>query len=242
MSKLVGILNLTPDSFSDGGVHVAEDALRLVAEGAAVLDVGAESTRPGASAVTAEEEWARLQPFFAQGLPDGVEISIDTRHASTARQAIARGVHWINDVGGLRDAAMVEAVRDASCRLVLMHSLTVPADVNVTLPPDVDPVEAVLAFFRERLEDLQGIARERFVLDPGLGFGKSAEQSWEVVRRVGELKALGLPLLIGHSRKSFLGGAMAERDARTLEVSRSLAAAGVDYLRVHNLRLHREAL
>jgi dihydropteroate synthase len=252
VTKLVGIVNLTPDSFSDGG-NCADVAAMIVlagamaAAGAEVIDVGAESTRPGAVPLDPEEEWQRLLPFMEQvlpGLKGRCRISIDTRHAETARRALERGADWINDVGGFADAAMVEAVAPSGCALVVMHSLSIPADPKVTLPDDADPVAALLAFGYERVAALEaaGINRSRLIFDPGIGFGKTAAQSLEILRRAAELRVLGVPLLVGHSRKSFLkafaDGPPPMRDAATLAFSAYLMDRGVGYLRVHDVSGH----
>ena len=241
MTRIVGILNLTPDSFAGGGAAESEW------EQADVLDVGAESTRPGAAPVAAEEEWQRLAPFLHEAWPrlqSRVMLSMDTRHPETARRALALGAQWINDVSGFSTPEMIDAVRESGCMLVVMHSLTVPANPAVTLPESENVIETLRAFAQERIATLgaQGIAKERIVFDPGIGFGKTAEQSWKIIHHVKELQKIGVPLLIGHSRKSFLGGAMSGRDAATLEVSRGLIAAGVDYLRVHDVVAHRKLL
>jgi dihydropteroate synthase len=243
-TQLVAIVNVTPDSFSDGGRAFApHDALaaieRFCAEGADVIDIGAESTRPGATAITPEEEWARLAPILAERKRFKIRFSIDTRRAATAKQALLAGADWINDVAGFADPAMVAAVRDSDCRLVVMHSLSVPADTSIVLPISADPVQEVLAWAQARLEKLQqaGIKRERLIFDPGIGFGKTAEHSRTLLERIGEFKALGVPLLVGHSRKSFLGGG--DRDKATLAVSQQLMAKGIDFLRVHDIAAHR---
>jgi dihydropteroate synthase len=250
-SQIVAIVNVTPDSFSDGGRHYdASAAINAIAnaidDGARVIDIGAESTRPGAAPVTAEEEWARLEPVLA-ALPlfamSPVAFSLDTRHAQTARRGLEAGVHWINDVSGFADTAMVDTVLGYDCRLVVMHSLGVPADKTVTMPEMEDAVEALLGFAQARIAQLlaAGIAKERIVFDPGIGFGKSAMQCWAVLRRIGEFKRLGVPLLVGHSRKSFLAG-HGDRDEATIGVSQYLAQAGVDYLRVHTVKRHAQML
>lgn len=239
-TRIAAIVNVTPDSFSDGGAaYRADDAveavLRLLNEGADIVDIGAESTRPGATPVSPGEEWTRLAPVLA-GLR-GVPFGVDTRHAETAKNALRAGAHWINDVSGFSDPAMVAAVRDSACLLVVMHSLTVPADKNVVMG-EADVVAALLDFARTRLDALEaaGIERMRLVFDPGIGFGKTAAQSWEIIRGIERFRELGVPLLIGHSRKSFLGEE--DRDARTLDVSRQLMRSGVAWLRVHDVAAH----
>ncbi len=262
MSKLVGILNITPDSFSDGNPYATtqdfvRQALEMAACGADVIDIGAESTRPGATTLSVTEEWSRLYPIvdaLMGALPEGIEVSIDTRHATTAKQSIDLGAHWINDVSGFADPAMVDAVADSTCRLVVMHSLTVPADPKVTLPEEADVVEAVAHFLQARCEQLikKGIDRNRIILDPGIGFGKTAEQSWALLRCLDVFERLGYPLFVGHSRKSFLKPVLKHdlhsvavaannvSDSATLAVSGRLMQQRISYLRVHNVPLHVE--
>lgn len=244
MTQLIGILNLTPDSFSDGGrFNAVEQALaridELIMDGADVIDIGAESTRPGATALSAGEEWERLAPVLEAMTVSGAVFSLDTRHAENARRAIDLGFHWINDVSGLADDAMIEAVKPYGCKLVMMHSLSVPADKTITLPVEADVIETLLAWSKKQVVRLEkkGIRKFHVIMDPGLGFGKTAAQSGQVIERIIELKACGLPLLIGHSRKSFLGEG--DRDAKTLAVSRQLIGKGIDYLRVHDIKAHR---
>jgi dihydropteroate synthase len=240
---LVGILNVTPDSFSDGGRYFSpEDAVRaahvLAESGADIIDIGAESTRPNATPISADEEWNRLQPVL-EGLKDfSVPLSIDTRHPETARRALAYGAAWINDVSGLANPEMLQVVKDSAASLVLMHSLTVPADSNITLDNGADPVVEVMHWAEQRFDALEreGIARERIIFDVGIGFGKTAAQSWTLLNNIAAFHAFGVPLLVGHSRKSFLGST--DRDATTLDVSRRMVAAGVQYLRVHDIAAH----
>lgn len=244
MTQLAAILNVTPDSFSDGGRYLdADKALaavhRMAGEGADIIDIGAESTRPGATPLAHEEEWQRLEKLLPQ--LGGVCWGLDTRHAETAHKALALNPYWINDVSGFTDDAMIEAVRDHGCRLVVMHSLSVPADRNKVLPENADVIEEILNWVHTRLGYLEslGIAKERIIFDPGIGFGKTAQQSREIIRRIDAFKALGLPLFIGHSRKSFLEG---NRDEATLAVSRQLIAKHIDYLRIHDVAAHRALL
>lgn len=241
---LLGIANITPDSFSDGGVNFnPEIALAniqaLPGQGADIVDIGAESTRPGAKPLSQAEEWARLEPVLGnlKGFP--VPISVDTRYAQTAKKALALGAGWINDVSGFANADMVAAVRDSDSKLVVMHSLSVPADKNIILPVDADPVEQLLIWAEKRFSELEksGIDRARLIFDPGIGFGKNAEQSHAIIKGISRFRELGVPLLVGHSRKSFLGQENPE-DA-TIKISQFLADSGVDYLRVHNVRRHR---
>lgn len=254
MSKLVGICNLTPDSFSGDGILSTEDAVQRIAallhEGAEVVDIGAESTRPGATPLTPSEEWARLSAVLSAArktFPSAV-FSVDTRHADTARKALAEGADWINDVSGFTHLDMIDAVKNQPCKLVLMHSRSIPASPSDVLEMHCDPVEEIMTFFKKQLALLHqaGINKARVILDPGIGFGKSAAHSFTLLRRVDELKTLGIPLLIGHSRKSFLAAfspkPASARDEETLAVSCFLALKNVEYLRVHNVARHTQML
>lgn len=248
---LMGILNVTPDSFSgDGslGEQAIARAKMLADAGADILDIGAESTRPGATPLTHAEEWARLEPVIASistaNWRDRVRISIDTRHAATAAAALPMGVDIINDVGGLNDDAMCRALEEYECDVVVMHALSLPADPNFTWPADVDAVAEMLkwkAVVASRAK-AHGIATHRLIYDPGIGFGKTAEQSLALIERASELKASGGRWLFGHSRKSFMklftDAPPEGRDALTIEYSLKLADAGVDYLRVHDIAGH----
>lgn len=253
----VGILNVTPDSFSDGGKYedpakARNQALLLLAEGAHIIDVGAESTRPGAVRLSPEEEWLRLEPVLkALRRSEGefVPISLDTRHPDTVLKALENyEVDWINDVTGLENPEMVEVLKNSGCRVVFMHNLGVPPSQTQVLRSDKDPVSQIRIWAKERIQSLEqvGIAKERLIFDPGIGFGKTAAQSWEILRRADEFKVLGCEILIGHSRKSFLnqvtGRSFGDRDALSSQISAHLAKKGMDYIRVHNIATHREAV
>lgn len=251
-TRLVGIINLTPDSLSDGSRfadgNAALDAMtRMIGEGASVIDIGAESTRPGAVPISPQEEWRRLEPvlksLYRVRMPN-VSFSLDTRHAETARKAVECGIDWINDVTGFSAQAMADVAASCRCRLVMMHSLGAPASPSITLPPSADVVNTLFQWATERAAWLerQGIGKDRIIFDPGIGFGKTAEQSLAILRRIDEFSSLGLPLLVGHSRKSFLAGLHADRDDGTLAVSLYLAAKGVDYLRIHDVARHAHLL
>lgn len=252
MTKIVGIINVTPDSFADADRRLAPDkaieaAAEQLAQGADVIDVGAESTRPGGQAVTPDEEWARLAPCLSEILAlaraRGAAVSVDTRHPTTAERALAQGVDWINDVGG-GGPQMSAVLAPSAARLVVMHALSVPVVKGETLPPATDIIAHLAGWAGERLATLEaaGIDRERIVLDPGIGFGTTARQAYAIVAQIGTLRALGCPLLVGHSRKSFLATATAapapQRDDVTLALSGVLIAAGADYIRVHDVARH----
>jgi dihydropteroate synthase len=248
MTKLVGIVNLTPDSFSGDGVLTPENALRnidaLVTDGADVIDIGAESTRPGATAISPQEEWARIAPVakLLGGRAGKVVFSIDTRHAEVAEKALQAGFRWVNDVSG--GNTMFALAKKTGCTLVLMHSLSVPANPAKVLPADADAVEEVFRWSEAKLKEVEyaGLSRSWIILDPGIGFGKTARQSMAIITGIARLKQLGVPILVGHSRKSFLSQLTdkpaAERDAQTMELSRTLVAQGIDYLRVHDVKSH----
>lgn len=254
---LVGIVNVTPDSFSDGGCYNApEQAIAqgemLLMQGANMLDIGAESTRPGATPLSQEEEWARLSPVLPKLITlahaKGKWVSVDTRHARTAEKALAVGVDCINDVSGLTEEAMIWAVQHSTCQLVMMHHLGIPADKTVTLPEDCDPVAEVLKWANAHIQKLQqhGIAKERLIFDPGIGFGKTAAQSLMIVQQIERFHSLRIPLMAGHSRKSFLtamtDAQASERDVETLISSLYLINQKTQYLRVHNIDWHKRAL
>lgn len=256
---LVGILNITPDSFSDGGQWMDADtavalaqAMAMVQAGAQTVDIGAESTRPGAEPLSADEEWQRLEAVLTQVIPKvhaaEARVSVDTRHATTAERALALGVDCINDVTGLQDDAMVALARDSQADWVVMHSLGVPADPEQRLPEDADPLMSVRNWAGMTIDRLtrEGVAKQRIILDPGIGFGKSAEQSLKLIRGVQQLKTLGTRLMVGHSRKSFLqlftDKPAAERDPESCALSVWLMMQHVDYLRVHNVDAHARTL
>lgn len=253
----MGIVNLTPDSFSDGGEFDDWDRLEphldaMRDAGTQILDLGAESTRPGATPLSAEQEWARLEPVLGRIVdrlgddPLRPRISVDTYHPEVAARALAMGADIINDVGGLSDPAMRELAA-AGGDWVAMHQLGLPTRKDVVLAAEVDPCAAVGHWLDDQLPRWQqaGIDTRRLLIDPGIGFGKTASQSLELLRGVRRLRDHGLRLLVGHSRKSWLRGfSGAEREARdlaTLGASLALCQQGVDVLRVHNVPLHAEA-
>ena len=250
----MGIVNVTPDSFSDGGRFLAheaavEHALRLVAEGADILDVGGESTRPGADAVSIDEELRRVVPVIEQlACKTDIPISVDTSKAEVARQALQAGARIVNDISGLRfDSQMIEVCRESRCGVVVMHMQGTPQTMQIE-PRYTDVVEEICEYFSERLETLGrgGIDAERIVLDPGVGFGKTAQHNVEILSRIVRFRELGRPVLIGHSRKRFLkkiiGRDVDESQFGTVGVSVALAQQHVDILRVHDVSANRDAI
>jgi dihydropteroate synthase len=253
--RVMGVVNVTPDSFSDGGLYLrAEDAiahgLELEAQGAAILDVGGESTRPGAEPVAAEEELRRVLPVI-EGLLErgaGAQLSIDTSKSSVARAALAAGATFVNDVTAFRgdpEVAALVAEHDADC--CLMHMLGEPRTMQAD-PRYDDVVSDVKAFLEDRMAFAvgQGIAEEHILLDPGIGFGKTAEHNLELLRRLDELVAIGRPVVIGTSRKSFLGRLTGrethERLPGTIATNVLAYERGARVFRVHDVAPVREAL
>jgi len=250
---VMGVLNVTPDSFSDGGRFVDPRAAidhgrRLTSEGAALVDVGGESTRPGASQVLAEEELARIEPVL-EGLR-GLPISVDTSKAVVARRALELGAELVNDVTALRgDPDMAEVVAGGDAFVCLMHMQGEPRTMQVA-PRYDDVVSDVLAFLEERVAFAveNGVAEERICVDPGIGFGKTADQNLELMRRLDALRALGRPVLVGVSRKSSLGKILGDAEATTGSLAASIAAAvaaferGAWMIRAHDVRETVEAL
>jgi len=249
----MGVINVTPDSFSDGGVNfdpdtAAASARRMVDEGAAIVDVGGESTRPGSQGVSLDEELRRVVPVLER-LP-GIPVSVDTAKAVVARRALELGAELINDVTALRgDSELAGVVADAACYLCLMHMQGEPRTMQAN--PTYDNVASeVAAFLEERLRFAvdAGIDERMICLDPGIGFGKTVEQNLELVTRLDVLLGLGRPVIIGFSRKSSLGRLLGDAAARTGPLSASLAAAVIAYehgatiLRVHDVKEHVEAL
>jgi dihydropteroate synthase len=251
--SVMGVVNVTPDSFSDGGVNLRSDdaaasARRMLGEGAAIVDVGGESTRPGADSVSLDEELRRVVPVLErlQGLP----VSIDTSKAEVARQALGLGAELVNDVTALRgDPDLAGVVADADAYLCLMHMQGEPRTMQ-SAPSYKDVAAEVTVFLESRLRfavDV-GIDEERICLDPGIGFGKTVEQNFELVRRLDVLLALGRPVMVGFSRKSSLGRLLGEPEARTGSTAASVGAAvaayerGATLLRVHDVRETVEAL
>lgn len=253
--RVMGILNVTPDSFSDGGEHVGipvalGHARRMIAEGAGVIDIGGESTRPGAEPVPAVEEIARTVPVVAalRAEWDGL-ISIDTSKAAVAEAALAAGADIVNDVSGLlADPQMAGVCADHRCGVVVMHMQGTPRSMQIA-PHYSDVVAEVAEFFRERLRTLvaAGIDPEALCFDPGIGFGKTLEHNLALLRGLGELSIAGRPLLLGVSRKSFLGrilgtDELAAREWPTVAITANAREKGVMLHRVHAVRPNFEAL
>ncbi len=252
---IMGILNVTPDSFSDGGRYTTVEAAvahaeRLVAEGADVLDIGGESTRPGADPVPLDEELRRVIPVVKavrRALPE-VCISVDTYKARVAQEALEAGADVINDVSALRfDPEMASVVARAGAPVVLMHMKGTPKTMQQN-PTYQDVVREILEFLEERIAFAvsEGIAQERIIVDPGIGFGKRPEHNTQILQRLGELRELGRPILLGTSRKSFLGALTKRPVEERLEETIASVVVGVlhgaDIVRVHDVAPLKHAL
>ena len=252
-TAIMGILNVTPDSFSDGGIFLSRDAavahaLTMVEEGADIIDVGGESTRPGAQAVSVQEELDRVIPVIeaiARAVP--VPVSIDTSKPEVMRAAVAAGSGLINDVRALREPGALETAAALQVPVCLMHMQGEPRSMQQH-PVYADVAVEVRDFLQERIHACvaAGIPRQRIVIDPGFGFGKSAEHNLELLRRLGELRTLGMPILAGLSRKSMIGALLGLPVAQRLHASVALALIAVQngaaMLRVHDVRATREAI
>jgi dihydropteroate synthase len=256
---VIGVVNVTPDSFSDGGQWLeSRDAIdhghELLNEGADIVDVGGESTRPGADRPTVEEELRRVLPVVSELAATGAVISIDTMRPEVAAQAVARGAAMVNDVsGGRADPAMLRLVAELQVPYVCMHWRGHSAGMQ-DMAHYTDVVAEVIAELRQQISAAlsAGIAAERLIIDPGFGFAKTGEHNWQLLQRMDELSALSLPVLAGVSRKAFLGALLAdsesrprrakERDAATTALTTILAGQGIWGVRVHSVRPNRDAI
>ena len=247
---VMGILNVTPDSFADGGRHNEFDdavahGLAMIAEGVDIIDIGGESTRPGADRVSEEEELERTIPVITELVKHGVTISIDTMRASTAEAAVKAGASIINDVsGGLADSLMLQTAARLKVPYIAMHWRGQSKDMNSKAIYG-DVVNDVIAELNERIEAAldAGIQKDKLIIDPGLGFAKDAEHNWAIIDSIDRFVALGYPVLVGASRKRFLGGSSPdEREAATIELTKRLGATGVWAVRVHSVKPHKEVL
>ena len=252
--KIMGILNVTPDSFSDGGqfdsaASACSQAEAFVVSGADIIDVGGESTRPFAEPVTLKEELSRVLPVIrAIRSRYTIPISIDTTKAEVARQALEAGADIINDISALRkDPRMLILVKETSVPVIIMHMQGTPGDMQVK-PQYENVVAEVIDFFRERLTWLleNGVDLKRITLDPGIGFGKTLAHNLSLIKHLSEFKELACPVLLGHSRKRFIeditGLDVANRDLPTAVISALVVGTGVDIIRVHDVAATRHAL
>ncbi|MBM3704461.1 MAG: dihydropteroate synthase [Actinobacteria bacterium] len=247
----MGILNVTPDSFADGGRHFSIDdaiahANQMIAEGVDIIDIGGESTRPGAQRVTPEEEAQRVIPVLEEVVNLGIPISVDTTRAHLAEQAIARGAQYINDVsGGLADLQMARVIAERGVKYIAMHWRAHSAEMMNHAEYE-DVVSDVKGELQSRVDSLQelGVLPEQLIIDPGIGFSKEAAHNWELLRGLDQLAELGFPILVGASRKRFLGEHLKpeEREDASIAVTSFCAAQGVWAVRTHSVRAHKAAI
>jgi dihydropteroate synthase len=247
---IMGILNVTPDSFADGGRHNDFDAavargLEMIAEGVDIIDIGGESTRPGAERVSEAEEIERTIPVIAELAKHGARISIDTMRASTAEAAVKAGASIINDVsGGLADPDMLQTAARLQVPYIAMHWRGQSKDMNSKAIYN-DVVIDVISELQERITAAldAGIEVGNLIIDPGLGFAKDGEHNWEIIDSIDSFVDLGYPVLVGASRKRFLGGdSPDEREQATIDLTKRLATTGVWAVRVHSVKPHKEVL
>lgn len=243
---VMGILNVTPDSFSDGGRYqglefAVERAEQMIKDGVDIIDIGGESTRPGSPSVPVDEELRRIMPAIYALRELGYPLSIDTCKPEVMREAIIAGADMINDINGFRAPGAIEAVKDSDCGLCVMHMQGTPQDMQAQ-PEYVDVVADVIAFLRERIDALlaAGVARERITIDPGFGFGKSVEHNYALLRGINRMESeLGLPVLAGLSRKSMIGAvtgrSVEQRLAGSLAGALAAVAQGARIVRVHDV-------
>lgn len=255
---VMGVLNVTPDSFSDGGrfndqTIATNHALQMIEDGADIIDIGGESTRPGSDRISVEEELDRVLPVISALSGTGVAISIDTMRVEVARAAVAAGACMINDVsGGKADPGMLDFVATLETPYILMHWRG-PSNIMNTLTDYQDVVEDVASEINQQVEVAvaAGIARERIAIDPGIGFAKTVDQNWPILKHLDVLEGLGLPILMGASRKKFLGELLAkdgiardsdDRESATTAISTLMAARGLWAVRVHDVKPSSDAI
>ena len=246
----MGILNVTPDSFADGGRHNDFEAavargLEMIAEGVDIIDIGGESTRPGAERVSEEEEIARTIPVIKELAKYGTTISIDTMRASTAEAAVKAGASIINDVsGGLADVEMLQTAARLNVPFIAMHWRGQSKDMNSKAIYG-DVVNDVIAELNERIDAAldAGIHKDKLIIDPGIGFAKDADHNWAIIDAIDRFVSMGYPVLVGASRKRFLGGdSPDEREQATIDLTKRLGTTGVWAVRVHSVKPHKEVL
>lgn len=247
---VMGILNVTPDSFADGGKHNDFEAavargLEMIEEGVDIIDIGGESTRPGADRVSEEDEIARTIPVITELAKHNAKISIDTMRASTAKAAINAGASIINDVsGGLADPLMLTTAAQLKLPYIAMHWRGQSKDMNSKAIYG-DVVNDVMRELQERIDAAldAGISKGNLIIDPGLGFAKDADHNWAIIDAIDQFVAMGYPVLVGGSRKRFLGGdSPDQREQATIELTKRLAPTGVWAVRVHSVKPHKEVL
>ena len=248
-SQIVGILNITPDSFSDGGKNfdpeiAVKNAYQMVQDGAEIIDIGAQSTRPGGIEIIGpEKEFERLAPVLNQLQNLDAKISIDTYHPELIRELLKNyQIDWINDVTGNLDEDILKEIASSGCKILTMHSLSIPPSKGKILDHDISATQSIKIWGQKMLEKMLvcGFSVEDVIIDPGIGFGKSIYQNLELLKEANKLQNIGVQILIGHSRKSFMWGffeaSSSQRDLETIAISANLDKLGIDFIRVHNVR------
>jgi dihydropteroate synthase len=245
--KIMGIVNVTPDSFSDGGLYYShknavEHAIKLIHDGADIIDIGGESTRPGAESISTEEELSRVIPVIEgikKEFPE-IIISIDTTKYEVAQAAINEGAEIINDISGLKNSAeLAKLAAENNITIILMHIQGEPRSMQIN-PVYENVVEDIFKILKERIEKARHVGLEKIIADVGIGFGKTLEHNIELIKNQSRFKALGVPLMLGISRKSFIGKIFniekpAERDVHTALIHALILDSDIDYIRVHNV-------
>ncbi len=253
MTKIVGILNLTPDSFSDGGkFNSLENAIiqtqKMIVDGAEIIDIGAESTRPQATPITSQEEWQRLEKILSAVVlavkksPKKIKTSIDSYHFENLVKAHEMGVDIINDVKGLDDERIVDFIAAKNVETILMHHEKIPAVEGSVINRNINLIGEMLNWGEKKIAHLEkkNVKKSQLIFDVGIGFGKDALQSIRVLKNIQEFKKFGLPLYVGHSKKSFLDAIKIDGDraSKTLVISKYLIEKNIDFLRVHDVKEH----
>ncbi len=255
MVKIVGILNVTPDSFSDGGKFDSLEAAlthaqKMIENGAKVIDIGAESTRPKSTPIGADEEWARLEKILpaivALAKKREVQTSIDSYHFETIRKAHAAGVDIVNDVSGLIDEKIIDFIAEKNITTILMHNLGIQANPDLVVNRNLNINREIISWTQQKIKYLAAkkVKKTQLIFDPGIGFAKDALQSINILKNIDSYKILGLSLYVGHSKKSFLDniGIDGDRAEKTLAVSKFLIEKKVDFIRVHDVAAHQNLL
>jgi dihydropteroate synthase len=256
VTQIVGILNLTPDSFSDGGKFFSVEAAilqtkKMIADGADVIDIGAESTRPGAAKISAAEEWQRLEKILPAVMSEvkksakKIPVSIDSYHFETIQKAHELGVEIVNDVSGLVDEKIIEFVAAKNLKVILMHNLAIHANPDLIVNRELNVCDEILRWAEEKISYLEqrSVKKSQLIFDPGIGFAKDAKQSIRIVKNIATFRTLGLPLYVGHSKKSFLDSwgqkSQESRAQKTLLLSSYLMSKNVEFMRVHDVKEHK---
>lgn len=253
-TKIVGILNVTPDSFSDGGKFSSlENAVlqlkKMIEEGADIIDIGAESTRPNATPISAQEEWLRLEKIlptliFEIKKHPQIKSSIDSYHFENIKKSYELGIDIVNDVSGLIDEKIIDFVAQNNITIILMHNLAIHANPDLVVNQNIDINKEIIRWAQEKIAILikKGIKKSQLIFDPGIGFAKDARQSISILKNINSYRILGLPIYVGHSKKRFLDAIdiSGNRAEKTLAVSKYLIERDVDFIRIHDVLQHKK--